>query len=104
MANVEQTQKMNPFVTCEISCGWHVGKLVFGVDVLDLDFWVQINSIKQPINCNSVSPGNMSHCGTPSFNDHLDHRFIVFEKHTTKLLDAKTGRSVSTGRTVLSEV
>ena len=30
---------------------------------------------------NSVSPGNMSHWGTPPFNDHLDHCFIVFE-HT----------------------
>ena len=34
-------------------------------------FWVQIDSIE----------GNMSHCGTYSFNDHLDHCFIVL-KHT----------------------
>ena len=46
MANIEQTHKMIPFVTCEISFGWNVGKLVFGVDVLDLDFGVQIDSIE----------------------------------------------------------
>ena len=46
MANFEQTQQMIPFVTCEISFGQDVGKLVFGVDVLDLDFGVQIDSIE----------------------------------------------------------
>ena len=29
-------------------------ELVFGVDVFDLDFGVQINSIEQPIKSNSV--------------------------------------------------
>ena len=66
-------------------------ELVSGVDVFDSNFGVQINSIKQPIESNSVSPGNMSHCKTPSFNDHFDHCFIVFE-HIQKLLDSKSGR------------
>ena len=48
MANVKQTQKMIPFVTCEISLGQYVCELVFGVDVFDLDFGVQIDSIEQP--------------------------------------------------------
>ena len=39
MANVEQTQKMIPFITCEISFCQYVCELVFGVDVLDVDFW-----------------------------------------------------------------
>ena len=51
----------------------------FGVDVLDLDFGVQISSIEQPVKRNSVSPGNVSHCGTPPFNDHLDLCFVVFK-------------------------
>ena len=38
MANVEQTQKMIPIITFEISLGQHVCKLVFGVNVFDLDF------------------------------------------------------------------
>ena len=92
MADVEQAQQMIPLITCEVSFGLDIGKLVFGVDVLDLDFWVQVFSIKQPIKSNSVSPGNMSHCGTPSFNDHLDHLLRCLQTHTTKLLDAKTGR------------
>ena len=52
---------------------------VFGVDVLDLDFWVQVDSIEQPIKRNSVGPGNLSHCGTPPFNDHFDHCFGVLK-------------------------
>ena len=67
MANVEQTQKMIPFITCEISLCQYACELVFGVDELDLDFWVQIDSIEQSIKRNSVGPGNMSHCGTSSF-------------------------------------
>ena len=47
----------------------------------DLDVGVQINSIEQPIKRNSVGSGNVSHCGTSAFNDHLDYSFIVFE-HT----------------------
>ena len=79
MAHIEQAQQMIPLITRETSFGQNVSELVFGVDVLDLDLGIQINSIKQPIKCNSVSPGNMSQCRTPSFNDHFDHCFIVFE-------------------------
>ena len=46
MATVKQTQKMIPLITCEISLSQHVCELVFGVNVLDLDFRVQIGSIK----------------------------------------------------------
>ena len=70
---------MIPLITCEISLGQYVCELVFGVNVLDLDLGVQIDSIEQPIKSNSVGSGNMSHCGTPSFYDHLDHCFIVFK-------------------------
>ena len=46
MANIEHSQQMIPFVTCEMSFGQNVRKLVFGVDVLGLDFWVQIDPIE----------------------------------------------------------
>ena len=79
MADVGQTQQMIPFVTCEISLGLHVCELVFGVNVFDMDFWVQIDSIELPIKGNSVHPGIMSHCGTSSLENNLDHCFVVFE-------------------------
>ena len=79
MANIKQAQQMIPLITCEIPLGQNVCELVFGVDVFDLDFGIQIDSIEQPIKSNSVGPGNMSHCRTPSFNDHLDHCFVVFK-------------------------
>ena len=66
MVYAEQTPKMIPFITCEVSLGQYVCDLVFGVNVFDLDFGLQIDSIKQPIESNSVGPGNMSHCGTSS--------------------------------------
>ena len=59
---------MIPFITCEITLVRMSASWFFGVDVLHLYFWVQINSIEQPIERNSVGPGNMSLCGTPSFN------------------------------------
>ena len=74
MANVKQTQKMIPFITCEISL-----ELVLGVNVFDLDLGVQIDSIEQPIKSNSVGSGNMSHCRASSLYDHLDHCFVVFK-------------------------
>ena len=49
------------------------------VDVFDLDFGVQINSIEQPIKSNSVSSGNVSHCRTSAFHNHFDYSFIVLK-------------------------
>ena len=66
MADVEQTQKMIPFIICEISLRQYVCELIFGVDVFDLDLGVQIDSIKQSIKSNSVGSGNMSHCRASS--------------------------------------
>ena len=57
MADVEQTQKMIPFITCEIFLFQYVCELFFGVNVFDLDLGVQIDSIKQPIKSNSVDSG-----------------------------------------------
>ena len=79
MADVEQTQKMIPFVTCEISLCQYVCELVLGVNVFDLDLGVQIDSLKQPIKSNSVCSGNMSHCKASSLYEHLDHCFVVFK-------------------------
>ena len=39
-------KKMIPFITCEISLGQYDCELVFGVNVFDLDFGLQIDSIK----------------------------------------------------------
>ena len=79
MANVKQAHQMIPLITCENSLGQHVCKLVFGVDVFDLDFGIQIDSIEQPIESNSVGSGNMSHCRTSAFYDHFGHSFIVLK-------------------------
>ena len=62
---LNKAQQMIPLITCEISLCQCVCELVFGVNVFDLDFGVQVDSIEQPIKRNSVFPGNMSHCGTP---------------------------------------
>ena len=59
------------FPWVKMSASWF-----FGVDVFDLDFGFQIHSIEQPIKSNSVGPGNMSHCRTSAFNNHLDYSFI----------------------------
>ena len=44
----------------------------FGVNILDLDLGIQIDSIKQPIKSNSVGSGNVSPCGTSTFGNHLE--------------------------------
>ena len=93
MADVEQTQKMIPFITCELSLCQYVSELVFGVDIFDLDPGVQIDSIKPSIKSNSVGSGNMSHCQASSLYDHLDHCFVVFKDiQQTKLPYEKSTR------------
>ena len=45
MADVEQTQEIIPFITCEISLCQYVCELVFGVNVFDFGLGVQVDSI-----------------------------------------------------------
>ena len=70
---------MVPFVTRETLFGWHVSKLVVGVNMFDLDLWFRIDSVEQPIKRNSVGSGHVSHRWTSSFDHHLDRRLIVFK-------------------------
>ena len=67
MANVQQTQKMIPFITCEISIGQSFCELVLGVNVFDVDIDVQIDSIKQPIKRNAVGDLDVS-TGCPALS------------------------------------
>ena len=70
MADVKQTQQMIPLITCEIPFGQDVCELVSGVDVFDLDFRVQINSIEQPIKSNLWVLETCLIVGLLPFNDH----------------------------------
>ena len=54
MADVQQIKKIVPLIACVILICHYVCELVFGVDILDLNFGVQIISVKQPIKGNSV--------------------------------------------------
>ena len=64
--------------SCEVAHCQYVCELVFDINVFDLDFWVQVDSVKQPIKSNSVVAGHVSHWWTSAFDDHLDHRFVIF--------------------------
>ena len=44
--NVEQTEKMVRPITSENDLRQHVGELVLGINVFDLDFWVHVDSVK----------------------------------------------------------
>ena len=80
---VDQTRKMVPLVTRENLFGWHVSKFVFGVNILDLDLWFQVDSVEQPIIRNSVGSGHVSRRWTSTFDDHLDHS-LSLQKCTTE--------------------
>ena len=56
MTDVEQMKKIVPLITREITFGQSVCELVFGVNVPNLNSGFQIDSVKQPIRCNSVGP------------------------------------------------
>ena len=45
----ELTKKMVPLVTRETPFGWHVSKLFFGVNIIDLDLRFYIDSVESPI-------------------------------------------------------
>ena len=73
MTDVEQMKKIVPLIACEIPFCHYVCKLVFGVDILDLNLGIQINSVKQLVKSNSVGFGYVSHCWTSAFDDQFNH-------------------------------
>ena len=77
--DVEQVQKMVPFITRETTLGQHVYHLVFGVSIFDWDLGVYIYSDEQPIQRNSVCPGNMSHRWTSPFDDNFDNCLVILK-------------------------
>ena len=58
---------------------WECRQVGFRCRCIWFGFGVQIDPIELPIKRNSVGPGNMSHCGTPSFDNHLNHYFVVLK-------------------------
>ena len=45
--------------------------------MFDLDFWIQVNLVQQPVQVNTVNLGNMSHGWTTAFDDHLDRGIVT---------------------------
>ena len=79
---MKQTEKVTPLIMGEITFVQHVWQLVFGVNIFDLDLWVQIDSFKLPIQRNSVGPGHVFRRMTSALTDHLDHCLSVFKMHS----------------------
>ena len=96
MADVKQMKKIVPLITCEIPSCQYVCKLVFCVDILDLNLWIQIDSVKQPIRSNSLGSGNMSYWWTSAFDDHFNHGFVILKdvQHRTKSRNFRVRRDV----------
>ena len=44
--DVEQTEKVVPFITGGIAFRQNIGKLAYGINIFDLDFGVQVESVK----------------------------------------------------------
>ena len=75
MNDVEQTKKMVPLITREITFGQHVSKLVLGVNIFDLDFGGSNNQANAILWALDTCPI----VGLLSFSNHLDYRFTVFK-------------------------
>ena len=53
--------KIGPRITRKIPFGQHACDLFFGVNATNLNVWVQVILVEQPIQSNSVGPRNMPH-------------------------------------------
>ena len=84
---------MDALITCEVLFCQYVCKLVFGVDVLDLNLGSRLISVKQLVKSNSVGSGYVSHCWTSAFDDHFHHCFVVLKKCTALYQIEKASRS-----------
>ena len=87
--HVEQSGQFEQCLTSEGSFGSDICDLPRGVNTLNLDHWVKMKPVEQPIERKSVGSGNVSHGRTPDFDDHLDHCIVVFKNKQTYFLAAK---------------
>ena len=94
MIDVKQMKKFVTIIACDIASCQCVFMLVSGVNIPNLNFGVQIHSVKQPFKFNSVGSGNMSHCWTSDFDDHFNHGFVILKdaQHRTKLRKLRVRR------------
>ena len=92
MANVEQTEKMIPFITCKISLCQYVCELVLGVNVFDLDLWGP-NWFYQTTNQEQLC-GFWKHVSLSGFFPLWSSWSLLrcLQTHTTKLPDDKNWR------------
>ena len=60
---VQPSKKMVPLITCDTT---FLSECQRVVNIFDLELGVQIDSVKRPIQRNSVGSGNMSHCRASS--------------------------------------
>ena len=72
-------EKIVPSITRKTSFSEQVCELVFGVDIFDLNLWIQFDSVKQPVKSNSVASGYVSHCWTSALDEHVNHCFVIFK-------------------------
>ena len=91
MADVKQAQQMIPLITREISFGQQCQRVGFWCRCILFGFWNPDWFDRTTIESKSVGSGNMSHCRTPSFNDHFWSLLHCLQTHTIKLLHAQIG-------------
>ena len=63
---------MVPLFTGDIAFRQDVGKVVFGINILDLDVGVHVDSVKKLIKRDFVGTGHMFRCETSAFGNNLD--------------------------------
>ena len=72
--DIVPTEKMIPLITGEIAFRQNVCELVLGINIFDLDFGTQFDS---------VGSGHVSHRRTSVFYNHFDYCLNVFENAST---------------------
>ena len=59
--HIEQCQKLCPAFSCEGPFCQYVCQLLGCVDVIDLNRWVQVDAVIEPVQIHSLSPWHVSH-------------------------------------------
>ena len=85
---------MNPWLTHRQAVVW--------CSRIDLNGFLKIDAIEQPIKINSAGSGDISQVGAPASDNHVDQSFVVLKKHTETLACRKCALPVSQNRSRLS--
>ena len=81
LPQTKQIHKVVPLNRCKTPFGERISKLLFSVDIFQINVFVFLQSLKDPINVNSLCFCDVPHVLGPTLVQHFNYPLIILHHH-----------------------